>query len=515
MYSKNPFSSWLPKPMVLVLILLILFPLMTISGVYISTATNTSGALAVYNEFVTLGNNASTIGMGLSLLIVFRIKMRFKSKQIITFCCIVLALLSLMIANTDNPYLMVTGSLLIGFIKMFPMFEVMMPLMLILTPTGDRGRFYAIFYPISIITSQITGYWFAQVVSNSNYQAPYYIMAICMLLIAVISLLFQHNNRFCFKLPLYQIDWLSMLFLCAYAMSLNTGLTFLKQQAWFGSIYIISWFILSFIFFVLLIYRQHFLKRKLIDFSIFTKSINVKHGFILFLFMGLNMGSASILSQYTSLVLQYNNLINASLNLWMIPGLITAGVLAFLGFKNKWNIKYFIMAGFTSFFLHNLALYFCIQPQINIQYLQYIMILKGIAMGILFIGIWFYTYVGVPMQKLFGIMSILIMIRSCFAAALGSGVITWATYFGQWQSLNDMAMYVDVNALAQNPNLYQTISLNALMASCKIALGALCWMIVPVSILVSTHHYGHFNPRRIILFRKVVKGNSLKGYRFF
>lgn len=156
MYNQGPFATWVPKPLMLLLIIFIMFPLMSISGVYTSNATDISGALATYSEFVSMANNAGSIGMGLALLIIFRVKMRFRSKEIITSCAIILALLSYMNGRTENTYQLVVGSFLIGFFKMFAMIEVILPMMFILSPNGDRGRFYAIFYPISIGFGQLS-----------------------------------------------------------------------------------------------------------------------------------------------------------------------------------------------------------------------------------------------------------------------------------------------------------------------------------------------------------------------
>ena len=240
MYNKSPFADWVPKPLMLLLILVILFPIMSINGVYTSNATDLSGALATYSEYVALANNAGVIGMGLSMVIALRIKMRFRSKEIITVSCIMLALLSYMCGTTENPWVLVAGSFLIGFFKFFPLIEMILPIMFILSPTGDKGRFYAIFYPLAIGFGQFFGYKMASFTFESNYQAPYFLMSAMMLFIAAISLIFQHNQRFCFKKPLYQIDWLSLVLLGSSAMFFNYFFVFMRQQGWFISPYIIG-----------------------------------------------------------------------------------------------------------------------------------------------------------------------------------------------------------------------------------------------------------------------------------
>lgn len=513
MYNKGPFASWVPKPVMLLLLLVIMLSTLTISGVYPSVLSDISGAMATYTEYITLANNAGTIGMGLAVIVLMRFKLRFRSKEIITTSAILLALLSYMCGTTDEPWVLAVGSLLIGFVKMFPMIEMILPMMFIISATGDRGKFYAVFYPLSIGFSQVSGYYFADLVFNGSWQSPYFMMAAIMLIIAVLSLVFQHNQRFAFKMPLYQIDWLTVLLLGGSFMSFNYFFVFMKQQAWFVSPYIVGSLIGGFFLFALTMYRQRFLKRKMIDFSVFKKA-NVIHALILLVVLGIYIASTSSYLQYTIGVLGYNNLINADINLWLVPGIVISGILAFIGFNKNWHIKYYIAMGFIFFALHTLCLYFIIQPQMDIRYLEYAMILKGLGMGILFIGIWFYASLNLSVDQFLGIMSILIIVRSFLATAIGSALISWAGYQAQWQSMSDMANYLDIGSVANGMAIYQTTVLSSVMTSAKIVFGSLTWLLLPILIFVMTHSYGRFNYRRIILLRKGIRGNPIKGYRF-
>ncbi|HZH74374.1 hypothetical protein K8089_06935 [Aequorivita sp. F47161] len=514
MYNKGPFADWVPKPLMLLLIIIFLFPMLAVMGVYTSNTTDIAGALATYSEYISLANNATTIGMAIAVMIVLRIKMRFRSKEIIAGSAIILAILSFVIGTTDNPLVVVTASFFIGFFKMFPMIEMILPVMFILSPTGDRGKFYAIFYPLTIGIGQLSAYLMSNLVFTSSWQAPYFFMAALMLVIAALSLIFQHNQRFSFKMPLYQIDWLSLGLLAISAMCFNVGLTFMRQQGWFSSSLIIWALLLGIVLLLATILIQKTRKRKLIKFDFILKKVNISHSLILLMFLGVYLASTSIFVQYTVGVLGYNNLINAKLNLWMIPGIVIGGVFAFYSFKNKWNLKYYIASGFIAFFLHTLMLYLLIQPQMNIEYFYIPMILKGAGMGILFIGIWFYASLDLEMNDMLGIIGILLMVRTFLATAFGGVIIGWATYQGQWQSLNDISMHLDTGNFANGMSIYGTTQINAMLASLKIVLGSLCWLIIPILIFVLTHHYGQFNYRRLILFRKVIRGNSIKGYKF-
>lgn len=513
MYNKAPFATWVPKPLMLLLIVVFTFPMIIVSGVYIGNSANIAGGLAVYGEYISLANNASVIGVCLGLIILLRIKMRFRSKEIVAGSAIILAILSIVCGTTDSPYVLVAASFLIGFFKIFPMLEMIIILMAILSPSGHKGIFYAIFTPITLLIGQVANYYLASMFADYSYQAPYYFMAIAMLVIAALSLIFQHNDRFSFKMPLYQIDWLSLLLLGGAGMSFNVFFVFMKQQGWFSSPYILGSLICGVLLLGFTIYRQKFIKRKMINFGILYKKPNILHSIVLLLFLGILLASAGIYSQYTMGVLGYNSQVSAGVNMWMIPGAIVAGAYGLLTFKKNWNIKAYISVGYISFFLHILCLYLLIQPQMNIEYLEYAMIIKGFAMGILFIGIWYYASLDLSINDLLGVIAILLMIRSFIATALGGAIVGWVSYQGQWQSLNDLSMHLDTGIIQNGMAINKNISINALMASGKVVLGAMCWLIVPILIFVLTHHYGRSNYRRAVFFRKIIKGNSLRGYQ--
>ena len=63
---------------------------MTVSGVYTSVLTDLTGALATYSEYASMANNAGTMVWG-SITILMRVKMRFRSKEIIAGSSIILS----------------------------------------------------------------------------------------------------------------------------------------------------------------------------------------------------------------------------------------------------------------------------------------------------------------------------------------------------------------------------------------------------------------------------------------
>lgn len=511
MYNQGPFANWVPKPVMLLLILFFFAAATAINGVYTGNSADIVGAFGTHSEVVSFANNATTIGMGLSLLIFLRLKMRFRSKEIILTSALSMAILSYLIATSSNVHMLIIGSLLIGFFKMALMIEMILPLMFIIAPDGERGKFYAIFYPALLVITQLIAYYFADLVFDQNYQAPYFIMSLVMLIVAVCSVIFQHHLRFGFKMPLYQIDWVSFVFFGLSMLLFNYGFIFMRQQEWFNSQHITYSLLSGVLLLILVIFRQLSQKRKLFNFQLFAERENIIHSAILLVFLGIFMVGSGLSSLYTGNVLGYNNLTHTKLNLWLIPGIIISGIWAFYCFKNQWNLKYYIATGFLAYFFQFLMLYLIIQPHLNIEKLYIPMIFRGLGMGILFISIWFYASINLGMNDLFGILTLLMMVRNFLSTAFGTAFLGWAFYQGQLQSINDIGIYLDSSQYGMQ--VYGSTQINALLSSLKSLWGMLLWVTFPILFFVLTHHYGRFNYRRLVILRKRLKGNDTKGYR--
>jgi DHA2 family multidrug resistance protein len=398
---------------------------------------------------------------------------------------------------------------------MFPMLEIIIPIMFILSPTGEKGRFYSIFYPIAIGSSNIMGYYLTSYAFDHGITNAYYIYIISMLALAALSLVFQHNKRFGFKLPLYQIDWISLGCLGLSMMSLNYALSFMKQQNWFNEPTLKWSVLLAILLFVYVIFRQSYQKRKLIDFSAFLKFPSVQHSIVILLFQALYLSSSSVFMQWSMGVLGYNALISAKLNLWMLPGLIIGGIIGFQSFKKNWNIKYYILMGFGAFFVHTLLIYLFIQPNMNIEMLIIPTILKGVGMVILFIGVWFYASKDLPMSSSLGVIALLMSFRTFVTLGITGGILGYFSTQFQAQSMHDLSNFWDSNLMGPGAmQAYGMMQINTMLAAGKTLLGYCLWLILPISAIILLHDYGRPNNRRRVLIKKRVKGHNLRGYRY-
>lgn len=490
-YNKGLFKSWVPKPVQLLLILLFTTVIMSVNPVNTGNISMMVSDLGTMPEYLMMANFASFIGMATSMPLVLRVKMRFRTKEIMIFSLAVTALLSFVIGTTTVPEIIVAASFLMGFFKMFMMMEFILPLMFILSPDGKRGKFYAVFYPFSIIAGNISGYYLAKLAYHTTWQYPHLLTAGLCLILMMITVIFQHNQRFARKMPFSQIDWLSIVLFAATFMFMAFFLSFGKTLDWFEAPNIRIAFWGTVICFLLLTLRQLSLKRSYISFGIFTKS-NVQSGLLMLLFTGVFLGAGTLQNTFTVGILGYDMITNASLNMMMVPGVLQAGVVAFYWFKNERPLKMFVFSGFAAFFLNSVMMYFMMVPELNYESWLLPMILKGYGLGTLFIAVWFYTLDRLEMEPMLQAIGLILVFRSFVATAVFSSFFSWLQYRFQWESVNNLAVYLDGNLRSTQSALagYKNLQVNAILVANKKIYGLIAIAAVGMMIYVLQHHFG-------------------------
>jgi len=86
MYNKGLYHNWVPKPIQLLLIVLLLAVVMPLGGVYTGNISYVVSGTGAMTEYFMWANYATTIGMGACMPIVMRMKMRFKVRDKMRGC---------------------------------------------------------------------------------------------------------------------------------------------------------------------------------------------------------------------------------------------------------------------------------------------------------------------------------------------------------------------------------------------------------------------------------------------
>ncbi len=509
-YNQGLFYDRVPKLVQLLLIILLSVILFGITPIYTTNIPYLVSGTGAMTEYYIWANYASVIGMGAAMPLIIRLKARFRTKEIFVSTFVGMAMLFIVMGTTKQPEVIVGASLLLGFLRMLAMMEVILPLFAILSADGNRGRFYTVFYTSVLIMTQISGYHVTEISHHFNWQYAYlYIAAIC-LGSALICVIFQHNLRFMKKIPLYYVDWYSGLLSIISFMILGYVFSFGKQQAWFASDNIKWATVAFFALFSIFLIRQQVIKRPFITLTGFRKS-NVIHGMLMLGFLGMFLATATLQNTFAMGILRYNPMVNASLNLLMIPGLIVGAWVSIKWFAKEIPVKMLIFSGFASFMMYCIILYFSMVPEFGFSSWVLPMFFRGYGMGVLFIAIWFYTFDKLGLTEMLAAIGLVLIWRMFITLGGFTALFSWIQYQLQLQSLGNLAVYID-DVLLFSPGRGGIdligVQINGVLAANKTLFGYIIIAGIGVLTYVLTHHFGR--PRFNLLNIKVSRKGELQ-----
>lgn len=440
---KSPFHSWLPKGLIPVVLLVLLFPTLSMSGVYASNTPDLVGAMGALSEYFAMANYATTIGMVIAYPLLLKVKGRYNSRTILLASYGVTLGLSILCATTVHPEVIVGASLFIGFFKMFAMIELIIPIMMMLSPGGDRGRFYAFFYPLSIGIGQFSSWLTAYLTYEYAWSYAYYFMVLAMLGCLVLVLFAYHDDPLDAPVPVAGIDWFSVFLLTAGLMTLNYVLAFSKYEDWLSSVWIQGGWMATVILLTAFVSRQIGHAHPFLDLSV-LRSRNVRVALGLIFLMGAFFATGGIQTALTTTVLRFDNVTSAELSLWMLPGVLAGGGLCFFWFKYKGGFRGLILIGFGAFLAYHLLMYFRFHPGAGDHDLWFPNALKGLGMLVLFVALGLYMANKMTMVGMINSGMLMILFRSFIGPAVFSALYSWGMYAGQVSHTQALAGKMDL-----------------------------------------------------------------------
>ncbi len=514
MYNKGLFASWVPKPVQLLLIVVFLLPVLVINGVYTGNIGYMSGSLGTPSSWLIFANYAGVIGMGTSMPVIFRFKMAFHTKYLVIRTFLIVALFSFLIGSTNSVYVIVASSFFIGFFKMFLLLELIMPVMFIISPNGDRPKFYSIFYPMAIVIPQIAGYIFTKVGFFSFWENVNFMMAVAMLICTLLAVIFMHHQRFDKKVPLYYIDWFGMFIYTVIFLAIAYFMAFAKQLNYFQSEYIVFSAIVIVVGSIIYAIHQALAKRPFVDFRA-MKNYNVVHGVMMLFMLGFFLAGSALQSKITRGVLGFSSVLDGSYNLWMIPGLVLGSIYSLKWLGAKKSLKAYILVGFAAFMVYYTCMYFLVSPNLSYEQLIIPNIFRGFGMAVLFIGIWLYALSNLSLDATLAVAAVLIITRTMIGPGVWGFIFNYIDSIWNLEALTNLTGKMDAGAYSKQTamKMLRAVNLDALMISTKRIYGILILVGSATLVYVSLLNFDGLGKRKLILLRKRLKGQNTEDYQ--
>lgn len=378
--NNYPFHKWVPRPIGILVLLLMFVPPTFSGGAYLCNIGEMSGGLGVWTEDIQLASFFTGIGMCLFPPFMVRFLQARRIKQTYLWCFLLLIPLNCICAVTTSVPMLLAACLLTGFVRIIVMLNCTFTIAPYLTgmdtlsmftmteePSADvqyilerkRTFLMPVLYFFILLISQagnVLTAWFAY---EYRWQDAYFVV-IGMLLVAMLLVVCTMPNEK--KTQTYKVEWkkvpdmlLMAVALCCMAYILVYG----KTLDWFcsGSIRLTIGLLLiscgTFIFLSL----RHKGDEAYLPLRVFTYR-NVRMSMLLF-FLTMVFNSANIfVGTFAKISTPVNNLQNASLSGWAIAGCLFGLLLSILLIVKKVRFCTIFCVAFLLMAASNIYLYF-------------------------------------------------------------------------------------------------------------------------------------------------------------
>lgn len=376
--SNHPFHEWVPRPVGILVLLLMFVPPTFSGGAYLCNISEMSGGLGMWTEDIQLASFFTSIGMCLfpPFMVCFLQARRIKHTYL--WCFLLLIPLNYICAVTTSVPLLLAACLLTGFVRVIVMLNCTFTIAPYLTgmdtlsmftmteePSADvqyaleRKRTFlmpVLYFFILLIsqTSNMVTAWFAY---EYHWQDAYYVV-IGMLLVAILLVVCTMPGEK--KTQTYKVEWKKvpdMLLMAVALCSMAYILVYGKTLDWFysDSIHLALGLLLiscgTFLFLSLRHREESYLPLKVFSYR------NVWMSMLLFL-LTMVFNSANIfVSTFAKLSTPINNLQSASLSGWAIAGCFAGLLLSILSVVKKVRFRTIFCTAFLLMAASNAYLY--------------------------------------------------------------------------------------------------------------------------------------------------------------
>lgn len=475
-FRIGAFHDFVPHWLRFVLLVVFAAAFQFSGGVYLANVSQMVGSKVLLEEDIRMAAYVSFIGLTITFPLLFRIKFRFKLRDIILGVAAGIALCNVVTMYSDNVFLLMVASFIAGSLRLVGTFASMSSIQGKLAPTHDQTVFFCVLFAIILTAIQLSGVLAVWLDYLYDWRYMHVFIIGAMMCVILCAFFGMKNQRFMKRLPLYGIDWRGCVLWTTFLLSGIFTLQYGKYFDWFDSVYIRIGSVVCIVSLLLAVRQMLTARRPYFHPEIFGYR-QMKSGLALLFAMVLLLATPNtIQGMLTGGILHYDSLNSISLN-WFV----WFGVIAGVGFawymlgKRKMAYKWVIFIGFFCLVAWQGLMYFLLNPDINKEVFYLPSLLRGAGYALLYITLTLYCMEYIPFKYFLQPIGILGFVRS------GIGTVVAASLLSNWMDYlvkkNNMLLGWQLDAVhtqaASMPvgALYGELSRQAMLVSMKEMLG--------------------------------------------
>ncbi|EJW97685.1 hypothetical protein, membrane [gut metagenome] len=446
-YPKNyPFYDWVPKPVGIIILILLFIPILTIGGVYAVNSGEMMSGLGIQSEHIQFVNFVTSIGMAAFAPFFYRLVCIRREKMMCIAGFSIMYILSYICAETESVFLLGLCSLIMGFLRMVLMMANLFTLILYgfgieatrnitpgMEPTTGEGwdaldkeksvsqpAIYLFFMMLGQLGTSLTA-WLAY---EYEWQyVYYYMMATTLVSIFIIFITMPYHNYAGQRFPINFKKFGSVVLFCLPFICFIYVMVYGKVLDWYDDPSIVRATIIGILSFALFIYLQLQHQSPYFQLGV-LKLRTVQMGICLFILLMILNSSSMFVNVFAGVGMKIDNWQNAVLGNWCVAGYFIGAVISmFLGSKGV-HLKYLFGLGFVILGISALYMYFEVQSEGLYERMKYPVIIRATGMMIIYALTAVHANQRMPYKYLSSWIAIMLSVRMVVGPGIGLAIYT-------------------------------------------------------------------------------------------
>ena len=479
MPKNYPFYNWVPKPVGIILLILLFIPILTVGGVYTANSGEMTSGLGIQSEHIQFVGFVTSIGMAAFAPFFYQLVCIRREKMMCVVGFSLMYILSYVCAVTDSIFLLALCSLIMGFLRMVLMMVNLFTLIKYafgmeatrnitpgMEPTTEDGwdsldaeksKSMPIIYLFFMILGQIGTSLTAWLAYEYQWQDVYYYMMgmtlVAILIIMVTMPYHSYNNR---RFPVNFRKFGSVAVFSAMMTCIVYVLVYGKTLDWYSDSTIIRSTVLAVVFGAAFFYMESSGRSPYFMMEVFRlRTINM--GIVLFLLLMIFNTSSMFVNVFTGVGMKIDNWQNAALGNWSMLGYFIGAVIAILLGSKGVKLKYLFGMGFFLIGMSALFMYFEVQTAGLYERMKYPVIIRSAGMMLIYSLAAVHANQRMPYKYLSTWICIMLSVRMVLGPAIGTSLYTNVMQHRQQHYITRFAHDVD-RVVVQNAASYdQTV----------------------------------------------------------
>ena len=488
-------KDFVPESLRFPLMLLIIVIYMLSGGIYMSAVSEISGSFSWIKEDILMAGYASMTGLTIAFPLLFRILFRFPTRSILLVSAIVFIVCDYVCMVCQFLPLVILMSFISGFFRILSTFVCWSNLQLHITPNRDFAVFFPFLFTIILGSVQLTDIVTGYSITAFEWKAMHRLtIGAFIFVFALVYFGMRRGYRQAPYIPFKGIDYLGGILWSLWLICIIFIFVYGEHYDWLDSEEIRTAIVFSIILLAMSLERAASIRHPYISLKTFSQH-NMLPIFILFGCMSLmSTMVSSVQNIYTNAILGFDARHNADLCWGVVAGIAIGAGFFFIALKRwKWRIKNIVFAGFVSFLLYQIQLYFLIDASTE-KYMLYLpMVFKGAGVSIVYTSLTYALAGNVTFAYYFEAMCVIGFIRTSFGGPLNSAIITHILNHIEQTTTANLGSYIDsMHPMADSFSvIYGEFQRQMLMVSLKEIYGyaAIAAVLILLVILVSDYRY--------------------------